>query len=176
MKSDKEDQIILPPHPSRTPFCARFSLTFIISRILSMCGSWDDHLAMAEFSYNNSYHASIGMPPYEALYGRRCRTPVCWGDVNQREIGNLDVVRSVSEYLKSIKARMKAAQDRQKSYADKRTKPIEFQVGDYVLLKVSPWKGVIRFQKRGKLSPRYIGPFKILARVGNVAYRLELPE
>ncbi|KAD3067002.1 hypothetical protein E3N88_34882 [Mikania micrantha] len=129
--------------------------------IIDYGGSWDDHLAMAEFSYNNSYHASIGMPPYEALYGRRCRTPVCWGDVNQREIGNLDVVRSVSEDLKRIKAHMKAAQDRQKSYADKRSKPIEFQVGDYVLLKVSPWKGVIRFQKRGKLSPRYIGPFKI---------------
>ncbi|KAD3640641.1 hypothetical protein E3N88_29864 [Mikania micrantha] len=144
--------------------------------IIDYGGSWDDHLAMAEFSYNNSYHASMGMPPYEALYGRRCRTPVCWGDVNQREIGNLDVVRSVSEDLKRIKAHMKGQQDRQKSYVEKWSKPIEFQVGDYVLLKVSPWKGVIQFQKRGKLSPRYIGPFKILARVGNVAYRLEHPE
>ena len=75
-----------------------------------------------------------------------------------------------------MRARLKAAQDRQKSYADKRRRPIEFQVGDFVLLKVSPWKGLIRFRKRGKLSPRYIGPFKVIARVGEVAYRLELPE
>ncbi|KAD4384698.1 hypothetical protein E3N88_24866 [Mikania micrantha] len=121
--------------------------------IIDFGGSWDDHLPLVEFSYNNSYHSSIGMPPYEALYGRRCRTP-----------------------LRVIKARMKAAQDRQKSYADKRQRPIEFDVGDRVLLKVSPWKGIIRFRKRGKLSPRYIGPFPIKARVGKVAYRLDLPE
>jgi len=75
-----------------------------------------------------------------------------------------------------VRDRLKAAQDRQKSYADKRRRPIEFSVGDRVLLKVSPWKGVLRFRKRGKLSPRFIGPFKILARVGKVAYRLELPD
>ncbi|KAD3336653.1 hypothetical protein E3N88_32172 [Mikania micrantha] len=119
--------------------------------IIDFGGSCDNHLPLVEFSYNNSYHASIGMPPYEALYGRRCRTPVCWGGVGQKE-------------------------DRQKSYADKRRRPIEFEVGDQVLLKVSPWKGVIRFRKRGKLSPRFIGPFRIMARVGKVAYRLDLPD
>ncbi|KAD4385317.1 hypothetical protein E3N88_25485 [Mikania micrantha] len=113
--------------------------------IIDFGGSWDDYLPLAEFSYNNSYHSSIGMPPYEMLYGRKCRTPVCWGEVGQREL--------------AIKRR-----------------PIEFQVGDFVLLKVSPWKGVIRFRKRGKLSPRFIGPFKIIARIGEVAYRLELPD
>ncbi|KAD2394277.1 hypothetical protein E3N88_41254 [Mikania micrantha] len=82
----------------------------------------------------------------------------------------------MAEKLRVIKARMKAAQDRQKSYADKRRRPIEFDVGDRVLLKVSPWKGIIRFRRRGKLSPRYIGPFQIKARVGKVAYRLDLPE
>ncbi|KAD2805328.1 hypothetical protein E3N88_38705 [Mikania micrantha] len=94
----------------------------------------------------------------------------------QKELGNLDVVKATTERLEQIKSRMKAAQDRQKSYADKRRRPIEFQVGDMVLLKVSPWKGLIRFRKHGKLSPRYIGPFKILARVGEVVYRLELPD
>ncbi|KAD3067208.1 hypothetical protein E3N88_35088 [Mikania micrantha] len=135
-------------------------------------GSWDDHLPLVEFSYNNSYHSSIGMPPYEALYGRRCRTPVCWSEVGQKEMGNKAAVMDMAEKLRVIKARMKAAQDRQKSYANKRRRPIEFNVGDRVLLKVSPWKGIIQFRKRGKLSPRYIGPFQIEARVGKVAYRL----
>ncbi|KAK9048133.1 hypothetical protein SSX86_032904 [Deinandra increscens subsp. villosa] len=116
------------------------------------------------------------MPPFEMLYGRKCRTPVCWGEVGQRELSSREVVRETSAKIDIVKARLKAAQDRQKAYADKRRRPIEFQEGDYVMLKVSPWKGVIRFRKRGKLSPRFIGPFKILARVGKVAYQLELPE
>ncbi|KAD3336655.1 hypothetical protein E3N88_32174 [Mikania micrantha] len=144
--------------------------------IIDFGGSWDDHLPLVEFSYNNSYHASIGMPPYEALYGRRCRTPMCWGGVGQKEVGSKAAVLNLTEKLQLVKARMKAAQDRQKSYADKRRRPIEFEVGDQVLLKVSPWKGVIRFRKRGKLSPRFIGPFRIMARVGKVAYRLDLPD
>ncbi|KAD3066571.1 hypothetical protein E3N88_34451 [Mikania micrantha] len=144
--------------------------------IIDFGGSWDDYLPLAEFSYNNSYHSSIGMPPYEMLYGRKCRTPVCWGEVGQRELAHKSVVKATNERIDQIRAHLKAAQDRQKSYADKRRRPIEFQVGDFVLLKVSPWKGVIRFRKRGKLSPRFIGPFKIIARVGEVAYRLELPE
>ncbi|KAD3640698.1 hypothetical protein E3N88_29921 [Mikania micrantha] len=144
--------------------------------IIDFGGSWDDYLPLAEFSYNNSYHSSIGMPPYEMLYGRKCRTPVCWGEVGQRELANKKVVKVTNERIDQIRAHLKAAQDRQKSYADKRRRPIEFQVGDLVLLKVSPWKGVIRFRKRGKLSPRFIGPFKIIARIGEVAYRLELPD
>ncbi|KAD4385982.1 hypothetical protein E3N88_26151 [Mikania micrantha] len=144
--------------------------------IIDFGGSWDDYLPLAEFSYNNSYHSSIGMPPYEMLYERKCRTPVCWGEVGQRELAHKKVVKATNERIDQIRAHLKAAQDRQKSYADKRRRPIEFQVGDFVLLKVSPWKGVIRFRKRGKLSPRFIGPFKIIARVGEVAYRLELPE
>ncbi|XP_076891554.1 uncharacterized protein LOC143543001 [Bidens hawaiensis] len=144
--------------------------------VLDFGGSWDDHLHLAEFSYNNSYHSSIGMPPFEMLYGRRCRTPVCWGEIGQKEMGSIEVVQETSSKFDQIKARMKAAQDRQKSYADKRRRPIEFNVGDYVMLKVSPWKGIIRFRKRGKLSPRYIGPFKIVKRVGEVAYKLDLPD
>ncbi|XP_076959262.1 uncharacterized protein LOC143635273 [Bidens hawaiensis] len=138
--------------------------------------NWDKYLPLAEFSYNNSYHSSIGMPPFDMLYGRKCRTPVCWGEVGQREIANKEVVNATNENIDQIRAHLKAAQNRQKSYADKRRCTIEFQVGDYVMLKVSPWKGVIRSRKRGKLSPRFIGPFKIIARVGQVAYRLDLPE
>ncbi|KAJ0522751.1 putative nucleotidyltransferase, Ribonuclease H [Helianthus annuus] len=140
---------------------------------LDFGGSWDDHLPLVEFSYNNSHHSGIQMAPYELLYGRKCRTPVCWGEVGQRELAPSDLIAVTNEKIDLIRARLKAAQDRQKAYADKRRPPIEFQVGDYALLKVSPWKGIIRFRKRGKLGPRYIGPFKILARVGKVAYRLE---
>ncbi|KAI3795205.1 hypothetical protein L1987_37854 [Smallanthus sonchifolius] len=109
------------------------------------------------------------------LYGRKCRTSVCWGEIGQKDFASLEVVKATSEKFDQIKARIKAAKDRQKSYADKRIRDLEFQVGDMVMLKVSPWKGVIRFRRRGKLSPRFVGPFKILARVGQVAYRLDLP-
>src|SRR5581483_6420291 len=129
-----------------------------------------------EFSYNNSYHSSIGMPPYQMLYGRKCRTPVCWGEVGHRVLGSTDIVLKTTEMIQMVRDRLVTAQSRQKSYADKRRSDLEFKVGDYVLLKVSPWKGVIRFRKRGKLGPRFIGPYKIIARVGKVAYRLELPD
>ncbi|KAJ9566648.1 hypothetical protein OSB04_002614 [Centaurea solstitialis] len=144
--------------------------------VLDFGGSWDTYLPLAEFSYNNSYHSTIGMPPYEMLYGRRCRTPICWGEVGQGVLGSTEVVQQTTEHIQRIRERLRTAQSRQKSYADKRRSDLEFQVGDRVLLKVSPWKGVIHFRKRGKLGPRYTGPFTVLARVGKVAYRLELPE
>ena len=145
------------------------------SCVIDFKGNWDDHLPLVEFAYNNSYHTSIKAAPYEALYGRKCRTPVCWFDVGEkRELGP-ELIQQTSAKIDTIRERMKAAQDRQKSYADLKRRPMEFQVGDRVLLKVSPWKGIVRFQKRGKLSPRFIGPFKIIERVGNLAYRLELP-
>ncbi|XP_035845384.1 uncharacterized protein LOC118491599 [Helianthus annuus] len=116
------------------------------------------------------------MAPYEMLYGRKCRTPVCWGEVGPCELAHKDLVRTTNEKIDTVRAHLKAAQDRQKSYADKRRRPIEFQIGDRVMLKVSLWKGIIWFRKRGKLSPRFIGPFKIIERVDKVAYRLELLE
>ncbi|GKC96207.1 hypothetical protein Tco_1161649 [Tanacetum coccineum] len=119
---------------------------------------------------------SIKAAPFEALYGRKCRSPVCWTEVGDAQLTGPDIIHETTEKIIQIKKRIQAARDRQKSYADRRHKPLKFEVGDKVMLKVSPWKGVIRFVKRGKLNPRYIGPFKILAKVGMVAYRLELPE
>lgn len=133
--------------------------------VLEFKGSWDVHLPLIEFSYNNSYHTSIQCAPFEALYGRKCRSPVCWLESGDRSWIQLPIVQETTDKITVIKGRLKAARDRQKSYADKRRKPLEFMVGDKVLLKVSPWKGTVRFGRRGKLSPRYIGPFEIVQRV-----------
>ncbi|GJV41963.1 putative reverse transcriptase domain-containing protein [Tanacetum coccineum] len=116
---------------------------------------WVNHLSLVKFSYKNSYHASIKAAPFEVLYGQKCRSPVCWAE---------------------IKKRIQAAREQQKSYADLKRKTMEFQVGDRVMLKVLPWKGVVRFGKWGNLYPRYVGPFKVLEKVGAVAYKLELPQ
>ncbi|GJU13112.1 putative reverse transcriptase domain-containing protein [Tanacetum coccineum] len=134
--------------------------------------SWDRHLHLVEFSYNKSYHASIKAAPFEALYGRKCRSPICWSKVGDSQLTGPELIRETTEKIVQIKNCL--LRSRQKSYADVRGKPMEFSVGDMVMLKVSPWKGVIRFGKRGKLSPRYVGPFKIIDRVGPVAYKFDL--
>ncbi|KAD3337246.1 hypothetical protein E3N88_32766 [Mikania micrantha] len=117
----------------------------------------------------------IQCAPFETLYGRKCRSPICWSEVGESQIIGPEFIQETTDKIALIQERIKAARDRQKSYADNRRRPLEFQVGDRVMLKVSPWKGIFRFGKRGKLSPRFVGPFKILERIGSVAYRLELP-
>ncbi|KAK9029043.1 hypothetical protein V6N11_026169 [Hibiscus sabdariffa] len=143
--------------------------------VIDFRGSWEDFLPLAEFAYNNSYQVSIRMAPYEALYGRKCRTPICWTELYDRNILGPDLIQQTEKTVRLIRDRLKEAFDRQKSYADRRRKDIEFAVGDHVFLKVSPWKRFLRFGRKGKLSPRFIGSYRILERVGSVAYRLELP-
>ncbi|KAL0307679.1 UNVERIFIED_CONTAM: Transposon Tf2-11 polyprotein [Sesamum angustifolium] len=143
--------------------------------IMEFKGNWDDHLPLMEFAYNNSFHSSIGMAPYEALYGRRCRSPVCWDVERLRQLEGPELVQETMEKIQMVKKCLKAAQDRQKSYVDKHRRETEYEVGDKVFLKVSPWKRILRFGKQGKLSPRYIGPYKIIERIGPLAYRLALP-
>jgi hypothetical protein len=136
--------------------------------------NWDKCLGLAEFSYNNSYQSSLQMAPFEALYGRRCRTPLSWSETGEHQIFGPDLVTVAEDKVKLIQANLKAVQSRQKSYADQRRKPLQFQVGDYVYLRVSPTKRAQRFGLKGKLAPQYIGPFEITKACGPVAYRLRL--
>ncbi|KAK9077950.1 hypothetical protein SSX86_002007 [Deinandra increscens subsp. villosa] len=143
--------------------------------VIDYGGSWSSFLPLIEFSYNNSYHSSIGMAPFEALYGRKCRSPICWSEVGESQITGPELIQETTDKISQIRNHLLAARSRQKSYADKRRRPLEFEEGDLVLLKVSPWKGVFRFGKKGKLAPRFVGPFKILEKVGKMAYVLDLP-
>ncbi|KAG8496459.1 hypothetical protein CXB51_007559 [Gossypium anomalum] len=143
--------------------------------VLEFQGSWERYLPLVEFAYNNSYQTSLKMAPYEALYGRKCRTPLYWTELKENQIYGVDLIKETEEKVKVIRDCLKAASDRQKSYADLKRKDIEFQVGDKVFLKVSPWKKVLRFGRKGKLSPRFIGPYEVIEKVGPVAYRLALP-
>ena len=144
--------------------------------VLEFRGAWDEHISLMEFAYNNQYHSSIQMAPYEALYGRKCRSPIYWDEEGTRVLEGPEIVQDTMDKVKLIKSRLKAAQDRQKSYADQHKREIEYKVGEKVFLRVSPWKGVIQFSQKGKLSPRYIGPYEILGRIGPLAYRLALPQ
>ena len=135
----------------------------------------EEQLPLVDFAYHNSYQASIRMAPYEALYGRPCRSPLGWTEVGESSIMGPDLIRDTFEKVILIRQRLLTDQSRQKSYADVRRRPLELEVGDHVFLKVMPKRGVFRFGRRGKLSPRVIGPFEILKRIGTVVYRLALP-
>ncbi|XP_075515758.1 uncharacterized protein LOC142550569 [Primulina tabacum] len=122
-----------------------------------------------------TFRATIGMAPYEALYDRKCRSPLNWEEVGERKMLGPELVQQIADVIALIRDRMKTAQSRQKNYADNRRRPLEFEVGDHVFIKIAPLKGVMIFEKKGKLSPRFIGPFEILDRIGERAYRLALP-
>nr|GEX72477.1 putative reverse transcriptase domain-containing protein [Tanacetum cinerariifolium] len=122
------------------------------SFVIDFGNGWDKHLPLAEFSYNNSYHASIKAAPFEALYGRKCRSPVCWSEVGDAQLTGPELIHETTEMIVQITNQLLATRSKQKSYADVRRKPLEFEVGDRVMLKVLPWKGMIRFGKRGKLT------------------------
>ncbi|WVZ76569.1 hypothetical protein U9M48_024534 [Paspalum notatum var. saurae] len=142
---------------------------------LTYSTKWDECLPLAEFAYNNSYQKSLEMAPFEALYGRRCRTPLNWSEPGEHVMFGPDLVTQAEEQVKFIHSNLKRAQSRQQSYYDRRRRPLAFEEGDHVYLQVSLMKGVHRFGVKGKLAPRYVGPFKITERCGSVAYRLELP-
>src|SRR5512136_986780 len=142
---------------------------------LDFGGAWDKNLPYAEFSYNNSYQASLQMAPFEALYGRKCRTPLFWDQTGERQLFGTEVLAEAEEKVRAVRERLRIAQSRQKSYADNRRRELAFETGDYVYLCVTPLRGVHRFQTKGKLASRFVGPYKILERRGEVAYQLELP-
>jgi hypothetical protein len=138
-------------------------------------GGWDKNLSWVEFSYNNSYQESVKMAPFEVLYGRRCRTPLNWIEPREKAIFGPDLIDEAEAAVRCIQENLKAAKSHQESYANKRCRPLEFEVGDHVYLMVSPMKGMKRFEMKEKLAPHYIGSFPILEKCGPVAYKLELP-
>jgi hypothetical protein len=144
--------------------------------VLTFDRNWESSLPYAEFSYNNNYQASIKMSPFEALYGRKCQTPLMWSNIGEKTLEGPAFVKEAEEKVAPIRKRLLEAQSRQKSYADNRWWELRFEEGDFVYLKVSPMRGVKRFQVKGKLAPRFVGPYPIIGRVGHAAYRLKLLE
>ena len=142
--------------------------------VLDFKGSWEKYLSLVEFAYNNSYHSSSEMAPYKALYGRKCRSPLCWEEVSERQLLGLEIIQMTFEKIDLIRKRLQTAQSRQKSYYDNLRRKVEFEVRGMVFLKATPIKGVMRFGKKGKLSPRFIDSFEILKCIGKVAYKLVL--
>jgi hypothetical protein len=143
--------------------------------VLEHQGGWDQNLPWAEFSYNNNYQENLKMASFEALYGHRCRTTLNWIEQEEKVIFGPDLVEEAEATVHHIQDNLRAAKSRQETHANKRRRPLEFEVGDHIYLRVSPMKGVKRFGVKGKLASRYIGPFPILEKCGTLAYKLDLP-
>jgi hypothetical protein len=143
--------------------------------VMDRPGKWEEYLYLVEFAYNNHYQASTKLSPFEILYGRKCNTPVSWSNpVNRLMIGPY-MLKYMELTVKQVQQNLKVAQDRKKSYVDAKRTPREFNVGDHVYIRVKPKKSSLQLGRYTKLAPRYCGPFKILARIGPVAYQLALP-
>jgi hypothetical protein len=136
---------------------------------------WEDYLHLVEFAYNNGYHASLNMSPFEALYGRKCNTPVSWDNPADRAVVGPKLLKEMEDQMIKIKQNLKAPQDRQKIYADKNRTHREFKVGDHVFLKVKTNRSSLKLGSCAKLAARFCGPFEILERIGLVSYMLALP-
>jgi hypothetical protein len=165
-------------HPQTDGQIERFNQIF--EDMLRACAlqygrSWNKSLPYAEFSYNNNYQESLKMAPFEILYGRRCRTPLFWNETREQKVFGPDILQETKKQIHMVRENLRVAQSRQKSYADHRRRELSFEVGDFVYLKVSPMRGLHHFKVRGKLASRFIGPFKILEKGGEVAYQFELP-
>jgi len=143
--------------------------------VISFGKKWEESLPYAEFSYNNSYQASLKMAPFEVLYRRKCRTPLNWSETGERPLFGPDIIQQAEDQVRIVREHLKTAQSRQKSNYDRKHTEMVYQPGEQAYLRVTPMKGTHRFGIKGKLDPRYIGPFRILARRGEVAYQLELP-
>jgi hypothetical protein len=137
---------------------------------------WDKMVPYTEFSYNNSYQTGLKMSSFHVLYGRNCRTPLHWDQPDERQVFGPDILLEAEENIRMVRENLKTAQSRQRSYDDAQRSELSFQVGNYVYLNVTPIRGIKRFEVKGKLAPRHIGPYQIQARRGEVAYQLSLTE
>ena len=137
---------------------------------LDFLGSWAEKVALMKFAHNNSYHQSLEISPFEVLYGRKCQSPIDWHEAGEKKFVGPEEIDRVSREIEIIKRRLQASIDQQNKYTKHRRRPLEFEVRDKVFLKVSPMRGMMRFGKTGKLSPRYIGPFEVIERIGKVVY------
>ncbi|XP_028121420.1 uncharacterized protein LOC114318691 [Camellia sinensis] len=147
---DEAHKSMFAMHPGNNKILATIYADDIV-RLHGILESWEDYLPLAEFAYNNSYHSSIGMASYEALYGRRCRSPVCWIEVRDRVLLGPKIVQTTTEKIKVIQQRLKTAQSKEKNFADVKRRPLEYEVGDRVFIRVIPMKGQSRFGKKGLL-------------------------
>ena len=143
--------------------------------VLDHLGAWDEVLPLIEFPYNNKFHASIGMAPYEALYGRKCRTPLCWYQDGEAVLVGPELLEQTTKKVRMVRDRMQASQSRKKAYADRRRRPLEFATGDHVFLRVTRTTGVGRALRSRKLSPKFLDPYQISRRIGPMAYEIALP-
>ena len=143
--------------------------------ILDHLGAWDEVLPLIEFTYNNNFHVSIGMTPYEALYGRKCRTPLCWYQDGEAVLVGPELLEQTIEKVRMVRSKIQASQSRQKAYVDRRRRPLEFAAGDHVFLRVTRTTSVGRALCSRKLSPKFLGPYQISRRIGPVTYEIALP-